>query len=438
MPSCLTIRQARLVLPDRVVTGDLLIEDGVISNIGPSVERTAGEVVDGTGLTILPGAIDPQVHFREPGLTWKEDLSTGSRAAAAGGVTAFLDMPNTDPPTISTATLQQKLDLAAAKSLVHFGFFIGANGENIDELNSAERACGVKVFMASSTGTLLVADRDRLEDIFRSVDLPIAVHAEDEHRLRERRLLYENSTDPADHPRLRDVETALNATRLAVELSQKHGRRLHILHVSSAEEADFLATVPRDRITAETCPQYLFLKAEDAYERLGTRAQCNPPVRGQRHQDALWRHLLQGTFDCLATDHAPHRVEEKGLAYPQAPSGMPGVEWMLPLMLDQVHRERITLPQVVRWLCAGPARCHRILRKGRLEIGYDGDIVAVDMAKTQTIDNASVRTRAGWSPYDGWTLTGWPVLTAILGRPVFRDGEILEGVHGRALTFDRS
>ena len=435
MLGSLTIRQARLVLPDRVATGDLVIEDGVIAHIGPSVPRTAGEEIDGTGLTVLPGAIDPQVHFRDPGLTWKEDLSTGSRAAAAGGVTAFLEMPNTDPPTTTVAALHSKLAIAAEKSVVHYGFFIGANGENLDELNAAERSCGVKVFMGSSTGPLLVADRDKLEAIFAGVDRRIAVHAEDEARLRERRLLYADTTDPADHPRMRDVETALNATKLAVELALKHGRRLHILHVSSAEEAEFLTTVPRERITAETCPHYLFLKAEDAYERLGTRAQCNPPIRGQRHQEALWRHLIDGTFDCLATDHAPHTVEEKGRGYPKSPSGLPGVEWTIPLLLDQVNKGRITLRQVARWACEGPAKCYGILRKGRLEVGYDGDVVLVDMNATRTIEDGRVFTRCGWSPYDGWTLTGWPVLTAVLGRPVYRDGQIIEGVRGRELTF---
>jgi dihydroorotase len=437
MTGNLTIRQARLVLPDRVATGDLVIEDGVITHIGPHVERTAGEIIDGTGLTVLPGVIDPQVHFRDPGFTWKEDLASGSRAAAAGGVTAFLEMPNTDPATVTVEELHRKLALAAEKSVVHYGFFIGATGENNAELHAAERTCGVKIFMGASTGKLLVADRERLESIFAEVDQRIAVHAEDEARLRERRLLYQESTDPADHPRLRDVEAALTATKLAVELALKHGRRLHVLHISSAEEADFLASIARDRITAETCPQYLFLDADEAYARLGTRAQCNPPIRASRHRGALWSHLQAGTFDCIATDHAPHTIEEKARPYPTAPSGLPGVEWSLPLMLDQVVHGRVSLRQVARWMCEGPAQCYGIHRKGRLEVGYDGDIVLVDLARQQTITPESVHSRCGWSPYEGLTLSGWPVLTAILGRPVFRDGAILDGVRGRELTFDR-
>ncbi len=435
MPGNLTIRQARLVLPDRVVTGDLIVEDGVIAHIGPHVERSVGEEINGAGLTVLPGLIDPQVHFRDPGLTWKEDLASGSRAAAAGGVTSFLEMPNTDPTTTSITALHEKLAIAAEKSVVHYGFFIGATGSNTSDLISAERTCGVKIFMGASTGALLVSERDRLEEIFARVDKVIAVHAEDEARLRERRPMYADSTNPADHPKLRDVETALNATKLAVELAQKYGRRLHILHVSSAEEADFLASIPRDRITAETCPQYLFLAAEDAYARLGTRAQCNPPIRSQRHQDAIWKHLLAGDFDCLATDHAPHTAEEKAKGYPKAPSGLPGVEWTLPLMMDQVAKGRISLKQIAKWTAEGPARTYDIPRKGRLEVGYDGDLVLVDAAATRTVEDGNVFTKCGWSPYAGMSLTGWPVMTVVLGRPVFRDGEIQEGIRGRELTF---
>lgn len=437
MPGNLTIRQARLVLPNRVATGDIVIEDGVIAHIGPNIAHSAGEIIDGTGLTVFPGCIDPQVHFRDPGLTWKEDLASGSRAAAAGGVTAFLDMPNTDPPTTTLEALSNKLAIAAEKSVVHYGFFIGTNGDNLDAIGEADRACGLKIFMGSSTGPLLVADHDKLEAIFARVNLPIAVHAEDEMRLRERKILYADTHDVHDHPRIRDVDTALIATKSAVELALKYGRKLHILHVSSAEEADFLSTLHNERITAETCPQYLFMAAEECYDQLGTKAQCNPPVRKQRHQDALWKHLLEGTFTCIATDHAPHTLEEKAKPYPSSPSGMPGVEWTLPLLLDQADKGKITLRHIAKWLCEGPAAAWGLLRKGKLEVGYDGDIVIVDTKLTRTIEDGHVHTKCGWSPYAGKTLTGWPVLTAILGRPVYRDGQFIEGVRGRALSFQR-
>ena len=438
MPGSLTIRKAKLVLPDRVVTGDLLVEDGVIAEIGPSIARTSGEEIDGTGLTVLPGAIDPHVHFRDPSNNPTESLATGSRAAAAGGVTAFLDMPNNDPTCTTVERLAAKLDIAAQDSVIHYGFFIGATPDNIDELNAAERACGIALYMGSSTGDLLVDEPGDIEKIFMAANKPIAVHAEDEMRLRERRQLYESTSDPNDHPRIRDAETALMATRLAVEFSLKHGQRLHILHLTSADEVEYLRGVARAKITAEVCPQHLFMYAEDAYDKIGTRAQSNPPVRTKRHARALWQGLHDGVIQCIATDHAPHALEKKGAGYPNTPAGMPGVEWALPLLLHQVNKGRATLNQVVRWMCESPARCYNIPRKGRLEIGYDGDIVVVDMAKTRTITDASTRSACGWSPYAGWDVTGWPVLTTVMGRPVYRDGEIVEGVRGRELNYARS
>jgi dihydroorotase len=280
-------------------------------------------------------------------------------------------------------------------------------------------------------------DPEALDAIFASTTIPLAVHAENELRLRERYQLYEGTTDPADHPLIRDVETALSATKQAVQLAQRHGARLHILHLSTAEEADYLATIPREEITCEVCPQHLLLDAETAYTRLGTKAQCNPPVRGSRHARTLWQRLLDGTIDCMATNHAPHTLDEKARPFPTSPSGMPNVEWHLPLMLHQVHQGRITLHELVRVMCEGPAKCYRIPRKGRLETGYDGDIVLVDLEARRTVEDGAVFTRCGWSPWAGETLQGWPVLTAVLGEPVFRDGQIVDGVRGRALTYQR-
>lgn len=437
MSSSITIRQAELVLPERVVTGDVLIEDGIISEIGPSLSRSAGEVIDGRGLTLLPGAMDPQVHFRDPGSTHKECLSSGSRAAASGGITAFLDMPNTNPNTSTVDALHAKLDLASKKSSVHYGFFMGATGENIEELNAAERTCGIKIFMGASTGNLLVSDFKVIEEIFAKANKLIAVHAENNQRLIERYQIYHDSTDPKDHPVIRDVETALSATLFAVGLSLKYGQRLHVLHLTSGDEADYLASVPRDKITCEVCPQHLFLHAEDAYDRLGTKAQCNPPVRSKHHANVLWQRLVDGTINCVATDHAPHTLDEKARPFPKSPSGMPGVEWALPLMLNQVNNDKTRLLDVARWMCEAPAKIYGVPRKGRLETGYDGDIVLVDMKETRTITNESVRSRCGWSPFEGFQVQGWPVLTAVLGEPVFRDGEIIDTVRGSELTFVR-
>jgi dihydroorotase len=347
-------------------------------------------------------------------------------------------MPNNEPACTTVERLHEKLDRAAATSAVHYGFFIGATPDNMEALNAAERACGIKIFMGGSGGDLLVHEPENIERIFMGANKPIAVHAEDELRLRERAQLYEGTVDVRDHPRIRDAESALIATRRAVEFSLKHGQRLHILHVSSAEEVAFLGTVPRDNITAEVCPQNLFLHAEDVYDALGERAQCDPPVRTQRHARALWQGLTDGIIQCIATDHAPYALAMKQQGYPNTPSGMPGVEWSLPLMLDQVHRGTATLNQVARWMSEAPARCYGIPRKGRLETGYDGDFVLVDMARTKTITDVTTRSGCAWTPYDGWEVTGWPVLTAVMGRPVYRDGQIIEGVRGRELTYARN
>lgn len=435
MAASLTIRQARLVLPDRVVTGDLLVEDGVIAEIGPYVTRSAGEEIDGSGLTVLPGVIDPQVSFREPGHTFKEDLASGSRAAAAGGVTAFLDMPNNNPPTTTGERLEAKLALAAEKSVVHYGFFMGANGENNDEILACDRAPGVKVMMGPASLGLGLEAVERLEHIFAAIgDKVLAVHAESGARIRERRLMYEGRGEVSDHPKIRDVEAALVATRHAVELSLKHGRRLHLLHLSTAEEADYLSTVDTTRITTEVTPHHLFLDL-DVYETLGARAVTNPPIRGGRHRAALLSRLRDGTIACVASDHTPHTLDEKARPYPEAPPGMPGVEWSLPVMLDRVSRGEMSLCEVARWMSDGPARVYGIARKGRLEVGYDADLAIVDLSCTRTVSAENTWTRVGWSPWEGRTLTGWPVMTAVLGQLVYRDGEIVDGIRGRELSF---
>jgi dihydroorotase len=434
MTGSITFRGAELVLPTGVVQGDLAIADGRIVAIGDRVDAR-GEVVDARGLTLLPGVIDPQVHFREPGATHKEDLATGSRAAAAGGVTAFLDMPNNDPPATTRAAIAAKLARAAGRCAAHYGFFLGATPDNFDEVARAEGVPGIKIFMGSSTGTLLVNEQSALDRHFAVARVPIAVHAEDEDRLRARRSLL-TRPDPALHPLIRDEEAALIATRRAVALAEKHARRLHVLHLSTAEEADLLRRRPRDGlVTSETLPQYLWLDAS-LYPKLGTRLQMNPPVRDRRHGEALWAALLDGTIDCLATDHAPHTLEEKARPYGEAPSGMPGVETSLPLMLHGVHEGRCTLRHVVRWMCEGPARIYGLRRKGRLEVGFDGDVVLVDRKQARTVRAGDLFTKVGWSPFEGWTLHGWPVLTALLGRPVFREGAHVEGVFGEPLTFE--
>ncbi len=437
MSGNLTIRNARLVLPERCVTGDLLIEDGVITEIGPRIERSVGEVVYASGLTVLPGLIDTAVHFREPGLTMKEDLVSGSRAAAAGGVTSFLDLPNTVPPTTSIDELHAKLALAEGRSVVHYGFFMGATRDNLDECNAAERTCGIKLHMGGITGELLIDDSDAVESFFAHANKLVAVHAEDQRRIREREVIYADSGDVAMHATIRDVESSTTALHRAISMATKYGVRLHVAHLSSAEELDVLAEASSDQVTCEVSPPHLFLTADD-YPRLGGRGHVNPPIRPSRHADALWRALATGAIDLVSSNHAPHTLADKERTFPQSPPGIPSVQFMLPLLLHQVAAERCTLNQVSRWLSGAPAEVYRIPRKGRLEVGFDGDIVLVDTERTASVSGQKAFSRAGWSPFDDRELTGWPVLTAVLGRPVFRDGEIIDGVTGRELTFART
>ena len=435
MPGDLTIQHARLVLPDRCVTGDLVIRDGTIEAIGPRLADTAGEVIDGTNLLCMPGAIDAQVHFRDPGLTHKEDMRTGSRAAAAVGVTAYLDLPNTQPTTTTVAALEAKLAHAAENSVVHYGFFIGATGDNLEELLAADRACGIQASLGRASGGLSVVPMEALDAIFAASNLLVAVHAEDDARLAERLMLYADSTDVADHARVRDVETAVAGLHKALKLAHKHGSRLHIMRLSSEEELALLEQADRNRVSADVCLPHLMLDADSAYVELGSRAQSDPPIRAARHRDALWRALLTGGLDLVASNHAPHTQDEKAKDYPDSPSGMPGVEWLLPLLLDRVNAGLCSVNDVARWVCEGPAATYGIRRKGRLEVGYDGDIVLVDMAEERVIDAETVRCKVGWSPYVGRRVQGWPVLTAVMGRPVFRDGGIVPDVRGKELTF---
>lgn len=455
----LIIRGGTLALPDgdpqepgtriRRVLGDLAIEDGVITAVGRVPPASAeDEVVDATGLLVMPGVIDPQVHFREPGFPQKEDIGSGSRACAAGGVTSFLEMPNTQPPTTSRAAFDDKLERAARTSLVNYGFFIGATPTNLDELLATEAdddICGIKIFMGSSTGTLLVNDAADLARIFGNGRRLIAVHAEDEARLVERKKTFGATTDVAMHSRIRDAEAARLASALALELSERFDRRLHILHLSTADEVALIAERGQgvrkvdgrtySRVTAEVTPQHLTLIAPEVYARLGTRAQMNPPLREQEHAEALWRGLHAGLLDCIATDHAPHTLEEKAKGYGAAPSGMPGVETALAVMLDAAHKGRCAVEDVVRWMTLGPARCYRIANKGALIAGFDGDVALVDLGSTRTVESRTIRARVGWSPYEGLPITGWPVATFVGGRAVYRDGELVESGVGAKLRF---
>ncbi len=438
MAGNLTIRQAQLVLPDRVVTGDLVIEDGVITEVGAQVTRPAGEQIDGHGLTVLPGVIDGHVHFRDPDDNPAEDIASGSRAAAAGGVTSFLDMANTRPACTTLEQLETKLAIAADRSAIHFGFFLGATGQNMAQLNATVRTPGIQLSLGAMGRGLDMERTEDIEALFAEANKLIVVNAEDERRLRERQNLYADSDNCADHALIHDTESAQLATQRAIDLAQKYGRRLHILQVSAAEEVALLRQANNPLISAEVSPHHLLLHAETAYDALEARALCNPPIRKKRHAEAMWEALADGTITGVASGHAPHTLASKSQVYPSSPAGLPGVEYTLPLMLQQVHDGHITLRQVARWLSEAPAQTYGIPRKGRLETGYDGDITVVDLAQSRTVRRDLVRSQCGWSPWEGRTLTGWPVLTAVLGVPVYRGGEVVPGIRGTELTFRRT
>jgi len=434
------IQGATVVLPTGCVQTDILLDRGRIAAIDAARHTAADEVVAARGLHLLPGVIDDQVHFREPGLTHKEDLYTATRACAKGGVTTFLEMPNTNPTTTTCQRLDEKLALAASKCLVNFGFYIGATPHNLSELNSAKRTPGIKIFIGSSTGDLLVDDQAALEAIFAETTLPICAHCEDEATIRANAARLAGTTNVADHSRIRDHAAAIVATRRALDLAFRHRHRFHVLHVSTGDEADLVAD-HRGLITAEVCPHHLFFSTDD-YARLGALVQMNPSLKTPDDNRRLWQALLDGRIQVIATDHAPHTLEEKAKPYSPShggsPSGLPAVENSLALLLNEASRGRCTLEQVAHWMCEAPARVWDLVGKGRIEVGYDADLVLVDLHKTATILNEQQETKSRWSPWHGVSLTGWPVRTWVCGQEVFRDGQFNTAVRGREAQFDHA
>ncbi len=430
------IQHADLVLPSGIVRADLLIENGLILGIDPPRNSAADEVIDATGLHLLPGVIDDQVHFRDPGLTHKEDLHTGSLACAKGGVTTFLEMPNTKPTTTSVEALHEKLALAATKSVVNYGFYIGATESNVPDLAAAKRTPGIKIFIGSSTGDLLVDSQAALERIFAETTLPACAHCEDEATIAANKARLGTLNDVRQHSQLRDHQAAYVSTKRAIELAHRHNHRFHVLHVSTADEIPLIRD-HRGLITAEACPHHLLFHVGD-YDRLGNLIQMNPSIKTAADNAALWQALRDGVIQVIATDHAPHTLEEKAKSYPQSPSGLPAVENSLALMLDAMHRGECTLEQIVSWMCDAPARVWDIVNKGRIAEGFDADLVLVDLRKKQTIRNADQLTKCGWSPWDGVELTGWPVRTWVMGQTVFQNGHVDADHRGHEARFDHS
>ncbi|XTZ10186.1 MAG: dihydroorotase [cyanobacterium endosymbiont of Rhopalodia yunnanensis] len=433
----LLIRHARILLPDgQFLFGDVLLRDGKIFKVASEIITPEPSIfIDATGLTLLPGVIDPQVHFREPGLEHKEDFFTATCACAKGGVTSFLEMPNTYPLTITQEALDDKLHRAAQKCLVNYGFFIGATIDNLPDLLIANPTCGIKIFMGSAHGSLLVSREAELEPIFAKGTRLIAVHAEDQARIIQRRQEFSNIIHPAVHSQIQDEKTAFNATKLALKLSNKYQRRLHILHLSTGIEAELLRNNKPHWVTAEVTPQHLLLNTE-AYDKIGTLAQMNPPLRSPENNAILWRALLDGIIDFIATDHAPHTLEEKAKGYPNSPSGMPGVETSLPLMLTQTKLGHCSISQVANWMSTAVAKSYKIPNKGLIKPGYDADLVLVDLDNYIPVKRENLQTKCGWSPFEGWELTGWPIVTIVGGQVVYERGKLNTNVRGNSLKFE--
>ncbi|MDF5719902.1 MAG: dihydroorotase [Rhizonema sp. PD37] len=438
-PISLLIRHAQIILPNgELAIADVLTSDRTIVEVAPEISTTTSTtVIDADGLTLLPGVIDPQVHFREPGLEYKEDLFTASCACAKGGVTSFLEMPNTRPLTVTQLALDDKLQRASQKCLVNYGFFIGATAEDLPDLLTANPTPGIKIFMGSMHGELLVDQDAALEAIFAKGDRLIAVHAEDQARIYQRRKEFADIHDPAVHSQIQDNQAALLATQLALKLSKKYQRRLHILHMSTSEEADLLRQDKPSWVTAEVTPQHLLLNTS-AYEKIGTKAQMNPPLRSPHDNEVLWQALRDGVIDFIATDHAPHTLEEKAQEYPKSPSGMPGVETSLPLMLTAAMEQRCTIASVANWMSTAVAKAYGILNKGAIAPGYDADLVLVDLNTYHPVRREELLTKCGWSPFEGWNLTGWPVVTIVGGQIVYSKGQLYTEVRGQALKFTQS
>jgi dihydroorotase len=432
----LLIKNGTVATPSGIAPADVGVVGGRIAAVGALSGAKAAEMFDAKGLHVLPGVIDSQVHFREPGNAHKEDLESGSRAAVLGGVTAVFEMPNTNPPTTTRLAIEDKLARARNRMHCDYAFYVGATPQNVGALAELERlpgVAGVKAFLGSSTGTLLLDHEDAIFAALKGGRRRMAVHSEDEARLNERKSL-RIAGDPRSHPVWRDAETARLSTERVLRLARKAGRELHVLHVTTADELPLLADA-HDFATAETTPQHLTLSAPECYERLGTYAQMNPPIRDASHHEALWRAVNEGLIDVIGSDHAPHTREEKDKTYPDTPSGMPGVQTLVTILLDHVAAGRLSLERFVDLTSAGAARIFKIAGKGRIALGYDADFTIVDLKAKKKIENSWIASTCGWTPFDGMETTGWALATIIRGRTVMRDRALVAGGQGAPVRF---
>ncbi len=436
----LRILGGMIVSGDETVQGDIGISDGKILAVGALRDATSDQTLLAEGLHVLPGGIDTQVHFREPGLEHKEDLESGTRAAIMGGITSIFEMPNTDPTTTNREALEDKLDRAKGRAWCDYSFFVGASKDNIGELAELEMlpgTPGVKIFMGSSTGPLLVDDDESLRGVLSHCTKRCPIHAEDEPRLLERKKMRSENPHVREHPIRRDVECARLATERVLRISEETGHPVHILHVSTRDELPLIAEAKRKglKTTCEVTPQHLTLNSE-SYETIGTYAQMNPPVRTEVHRVALWQAVKDGLFDVFGSDHAPHAKFEKALPYPESPSGMPGVQTMLPVLLEWVHRGELPLTLLVKMLCENPAKLYGILRKGQIAEGFDADLAIVDLNAEWTIGSDWLQSKCEWSPFEGMTVHGRIEHVFLRGKWAVREGQLNGRMSGVPVEFD--
>lgn len=439
------IKNAELINEGRRMHADLRVKQGRIDSIAGSLSARPGEqVIDAAGLWLMPGMIDDQVHFREPGLTHKADIAHESRACAAGGITSFMEMPNTKPPALDRDSLEAKYARGAETSAVNYAFYMGASNDNLEAIRALDpkAAPGIKVFMGASTGNMLVDNPDTLDAIFREAPTPIITHCEDTPMIdalhAKAREKYGDEIPPSEHPLIRSREACIKSTRLAISLAQKHGTRLHVLHISTADELALFQPGPLKgkKITAETCVHFLHFSDAD-YELLGFLIKCNPAIKTAADRDAITKALAEGRIDVLATDHAPHLLEEKALNYDKAPSGLPLVQFALQAALQRVTEGKLTLERVVEAVCHAPATLFNVHERGFLREGYAADLVLVDPRKPHTVRRGEVLSKCGWSPFEGYTFSSSIAATFVNGQRVWDGSRVADGVRGERLAFDR-